>query len=180
MISETEKKPGRASDKEPAGGLRGSTFTDWGPFPSSPGGSEWWDAFATGSYGFNEWCANVPARAQWWGLPHGNAIRKITTRGANNIPLTLDSVFVDTAVRDTDAAPSNDEHERDVYSGSWDNNAMKYYSIDRHSGGINAIFVDMHAQHVGIKQLRRLKWHKNFDTSITPEYDTWLNSYREY
>ena len=57
---------------------------------------------------------------------------------------------------------------------------MKFYSIDRHSGGINGIFVDMHVQHVGIKQLRRLKWHRNFDTSITPAYDTWLDSYRDY
>jgi prepilin-type N-terminal cleavage/methylation domain-containing protein len=172
----------RASNREPAEGLRGGTFTDWGPFPPSPGGSEWWDAFATGSYGFNEWCANPPRGSKnfWSTLPVANAIRTITTRGANNIPLTLDSVFVDTAVRDTDAAPSNDEHERDMYSASWDSNAMKYYSIDRHSGGINAIFVDMHAQHVGIKQLRRFKWHKNFDTTLTPEYDTWLNSYRAY
>jgi prepilin-type N-terminal cleavage/methylation domain-containing protein/prepilin-type processing-associated H-X9-DG protein len=172
----------RASKKEPAEGLRGGRFTDWGPFPPSTEGKEWWDTFATGSYGFNEWCANPPRGSKnFWGtLPCVNAIRTITTRGANNIPLTLDSVFVDTAVRDTDAAPSNDEHERDVYNASWDTNAMKYYSIDRHSGGINAVFVDMHAQHVGIKQLRRFKWHKNFDTSLTPTYDTWLNSYREF
>lgn len=52
--------------------------------------------------------------------------------------------------------------------------------INRHDSGIHAVFVHMHAQHVGIKQLRRLKWHKNFDTSITPEYDTWLNPYRDY
>ncbi len=170
----------RTIDRPPAEGLRGGTFTTWGPFPASYYGDEWWDHLATGSYGFNEWCADVPARASWWGLEHDNAIRKTSTRGADNIPLVLDSVFVDTAVYDTDAAPSNDEHSHDVYRASWDNNAMKYYSIDRHKGGINGVFVDMHAQHVGIKQLRRFKWHKNFDTSLTPAYDTWLDSYKDY
>jgi hypothetical protein len=171
----------RASDREPAEGLRGGTFADWGPFPPSQNGDEWWDTFATGSYGFNEWCANPPPGARnFWGLSSANAIRKTTASAADNIPLVLDSVYVDTAVRDTDAAPSNQEHERDVYSASWDTNAMKYYSIDRHAGGINAVFVDMHAQHVGIKQLRRLKWHRNFDITLTPAYDTWLNSYPDY
>ncbi len=170
----------KAIDRPPATGLRGGTFTDWGPFPNSPSGSEWYDAHATGSYGFNEWCADVPAGASWWGLNHDNAIRKFSVKGAANIPLVLDSVFVDTAVRDTDAAPSNTEHERDVYNADWDTNAMKYYSIDRHKRGINGIFVDMHAQPVGIKELRRLKWHANFDTSLTPAYDTWLDSYKDY
>ncbi len=170
----------RTLDRPPAENLRGGTFTEWGPFPPSINGAEWWDSYATGSYGFNEWCADVPAGAQWWGLEHNNAIRKMSVKWASNVPLVLDSVFVDTAVRDTDAAPSNSEHERDVYAASWDNNAMKYYSIDRHSRGINAVFVDMRVQHVDIKQLRRFKWHKNFDTSLTPEYDTWLNSYKDY
>ncbi|GAG46978.1 unnamed protein product, partial [marine sediment metagenome] len=119
-------------DRQPANGLRGGTFTDWGPFPPSNDGSKWWDSFATGSYGFNEWCADPPPGAQtFWGLSSDNAIRKTTTKGADNIPLVLDSVYVDTAVHETDAAPSNDEHSRDVYSASWDYNAMKYYSIDR-------------------------------------------------
>jgi prepilin-type processing-associated H-X9-DG protein len=94
----------------------------------------------------------------------------------------LDSVYVDTAVRDTDAAPSNDEHSRDVYSASWDNNAMKFYSIDRHSGGINAVFVDMHAQHVGIKRLWKLKWHKNFKLGVGPAggWPSWTDRYKDY
>ncbi|MHC4325962.1 MAG: type II secretion system protein [Planctomycetota bacterium] len=172
----------KAIDRPPEAYLRGGTFTAWGPFPASRDGNKWWDSFATGSYGFNEWCADPPPGREifWDTLSCDNAIRKTTTKGADNIPLVLDSVYVDTAVRDTDAAPSNDEHSRDVYNASWDNNAMKFYSIDRHKGGINGIFVDMHTQHVGIKQLRRFKWHKNFDTTLTPSYDSWLDSYKDY
>ena len=162
--------------------LHGGTFIDWGPYPDSPSGARWYDAYATGSYGFNQWCADVPARANWWGLPHDNAIRKMSAKEAFNIPLVLDSVFVDTAVRDTDVPPSNTEHEQDRYSADWDTNAMKYYCIDRHSGGINAAFVDLTARHVGIKELYRLKWHKNFITSSVPSagWPAWTDRYKDY
>jgi len=173
----------RALDRPPADGLRGGTFTEWGPFPPSINGAEWWDSFATGSYAFNEWCADPPpGRTTFWGLPSANAIRKMTTRGADNIPLVLDSVFVDTAVYHTDAAPSNVEHERDVYNASWNTNAMKYYCIDRHSGGINGVFVDMHAQHVGIKQLWKFKWHATFQRGVGPAggWPTWTDRYKDY
>ncbi len=171
-------KPPKAGDTD----LPGGTFIDWGPYPDSPSGAEWYDAYATGSYGFNQWCADVPARANWWGLPHDNAIRKMSVKDAYSIPLVLDSVFVDTAVRDTDAPPSNTEHEQDRYSADWDTNAMKYYCIDRHSGGINAAFVDLSARHVGIKELYRLKWHKNFIKSSVPSagWPTWTDRYKDY
>jgi len=174
----------RSLDRPPAAYQHGGTFTEWGPFPPSEKGTEWWDYLASGSYAFNEWCADPPAgRTTFWqSLSCDNAIRKTTTRGTDKIPLVLDSVYVDTAVRDTDAAPSNDEHSRDVYSASWDTNAMKFYCIDRHSGGINGVFVDMHTQHVGIKQLWKFKWHRNFQLGVGPAggWPTWTNRYKDY
>ena len=167
-------------DRPPASGLHGGAFTDWGPFPQVP---EWYDAYATGSYGFNEWCADVPAGAWWWGLSHDNAIRKITVKAAYNIPLVLDSVFVDTAVDDIDRPPSNTDHDTDKYPGAdWDTNAMQYYCIDRHSGGINAAFVDLDVRHVGIKELYLLKWHKNFIMSSVPPggWPAWTDKYKDY
>ncbi len=171
-------KPPKAGDTD----LPGGTFIDWGPYPDSPSGARWYDAYATGSYGFNQWCADVPAGADWWELPHDNAIRKMSVKAASNIPLVLDSVFVDTAVYDTDRPPSNTEHETDTYNAEWATNAMKYYCIDRHSGGINAAFVDMSARHVGIKELYLLKWHKNFiRTSVPPGgWPTWTDRYKDY
>ena len=172
-------KPPKAGDTD----LPGGTFIDWGPYPDSPNGNEWYDAYATGSYGFNEWCADMPAGADWWGLPHDNAIRKITVKGASNVPLVLDSVFVGTAVDDIDIPPNQNEHDTDKYPrADWDTNAMQYYCIDRHSGGINAAFVDLTARHVGIKELYRLKWHKNFITSSVPSagWPAWTDRYKDY
>jgi len=108
----------------------GSTTEQWGYLGISRTDT-WWDEYPEGSYGFNEWCADPPPGVQsFWGLPCENAIRKATTSGADNIPLVLDSVYVDTAVRDTDAAPSNDEHSNDVYRASWDNDAMSVLPED--------------------------------------------------
>jgi prepilin-type N-terminal cleavage/methylation domain-containing protein/prepilin-type processing-associated H-X9-DG protein len=172
----------KSSDKPPGENNHGGTFRDWGPFRETESGEEWYDSFATGSYGINNWCADIPNELPWWGLDHDNAIRKIYDKNNYKIPLIADSVFLDTAPRHFDPAPTDEEHERDEYSAAWDTYSIKFYSIDRHNGGINAAFADMHAQHVGIKQLWRLKWHANFDTSALPPnaWPTWLQNYKDY
>ena len=172
----------KPADRPPAVPQPGGTFLDWGPFPSSPDGNQWYDSFATGSYGFNQWCANPLAESSWWGLDHNNAIRKMTTKSPASIPLVLDSVYVDTATKDNDYAPDDTEHFNDVYNARWDVNAMKYYCIDRHKGGINAVFVDMGTRPVGIKELWLLKWHKNFFKRHEPlgGWPTWTDKYKDY
>lgn len=167
-------------DRPPAYPQHGGTFEDWGPFPETYSGQTWYDSYATGSYGFNNWCADVPDGAWWWGLPHENAIRKIGDKNAYKIPIVGDSVYLDTAPLHIDPPPTNEEHLRDEYNATWDTYSMKFYCIDRHSGGVNLAFADMHAQHIGIKQLWDLKWHATFDTSVRPDWPSWLNSYRDY
>jgi prepilin-type N-terminal cleavage/methylation domain-containing protein/prepilin-type processing-associated H-X9-DG protein len=160
----------------------GGTFIDWGPYPASVDGAEWWDTLATGSYAFNNWCANPPVGSWFWsGIPIQNLIRKITVQDAHKIPLVQDSAFVDIVPKHTDSAPTNDEHERDQYNASYRTNSMKYLCIDRHSGGINMVFVDMHVEHVGIKRLWKLKWHKNFPVGVGPAggWPSWTNKYSD-
>jgi len=161
----------------------GGTFIDWGPFPASASGSAWYDALATGSYAFNNWCADPPAGVPFWpGIPIENLIRKTSAKGAHMVPLVVDSAYVDIAPKHTDRAATNDEHERDEYSASYSSNSMKWLCIDRHKGGINAVFVDMHVEHVGIKRLWKLKWHKNFQLGVGSAggWPTWLQTYRDY
>jgi prepilin-type N-terminal cleavage/methylation domain-containing protein/prepilin-type processing-associated H-X9-DG protein len=163
----------------------GGTFTNWGPFPVSDDGATWFDSLAVGSYAFNEWCADVPAKGDWWGLKKDNAIRKLTAAGSYNIPLVGDSAFVDTAVNHGDAAPSNTEHEEDDFSPgvcNWNSDAMKYYCIDRHKGGINMVFVDLNSRYVGLRELWNLRWHKNFKMGLGPSasnaWPSWLRKYK--
>jgi len=171
----------RPVDRPPGSGLQGGTFTDWGPFPAE---SWWYDSFATGSYGFNDWCADPPAnRRTFWGLDCDNAVRKISAESAYIIPVVLDSVYVESAPFENDLAPTDAEHEQDRYNASWNTNAMKFHCIDRHRRGINAVFADMSARHVGIKQLWRLKWHENFNyAGARPPnaWPDWLQTYKDY
>jgi prepilin-type N-terminal cleavage/methylation domain-containing protein/prepilin-type processing-associated H-X9-DG protein len=165
-------------DRPPAEGLDGGTFIDWGPLKAG-----WADTLATGSYAFSNWCVNPVPGPYWSGIPRENMIRRMSTKGANAVPLVLDSVFVDIAPKHTDHAPDDGEHERDVYRASTTTmtHTMKYMCIDRHSGGINAVFVDMHVEHVGLKRLWNLKWHKNFKKSLVPPnsggWPSWTNKY---
>jgi len=168
-------------DRPPKEDQPGGTFIDWGPYPASASGTNWWDSLATGSYGFNNWCSN-PAPGRFWdGIPTENLIRKTSVKGAHTVPLVLDSVFVDIAPKHTDSAATNDEHERDKYKASYSSNSMKWLCIDRHSGGINAVFVDMHVEHVGIKRLWKLKWHKNFQVGVGPAggWPSWTERYKD-
>ena len=43
--------------------------------------------------------------------------------------------------------------------------AMQRFNIDRHRGGVNAVFADGSCDKVALKSLWRLKWHKEFNTN---------------
>ena len=162
----------------------GGTFIDWGPLPKTESGEEWWDTLATGSYGFNDWCADPPPEMDfyWDSLECVNAFRKINNKNAYKVAMVFDCVNLDAAPRENDYAPEDDEHLRDEYNATWQSNAMKLMSIDRHHGGINAAFADLHAEHVGIKRLWSLKWHANYNTSAHPPnaWPPWLQNYKDY
>ncbi|MHC4748782.1 MAG: prepilin-type N-terminal cleavage/methylation domain-containing protein [Planctomycetota bacterium] len=143
----------------------GGTFAAWGPF--DPGdSSDWWADFDAGSYGVNEWASCPPPGVQsYWGFPTANAWRKIDSKGANQIPLFLDSVYVDGYPLETDEPLDFEPPPYDWNNswGDWSANAMRLNCIDRHNGGINAVFLDSSARKVELKGLWKLKWHKNFD-----------------
>ena len=145
----------------------GGTFAAWGPF--DPGAeSDWWADFDTGSYGVNEWCSCPPPSADtYWGFPTINAWRKIDSKGAGNVPLFLDSIYVDGYPLETDQ-PLDFEppaYEWNNSWGDWGVNAMRLYCMDRHNGGINAAFLDASARKIELKGLWKLMWHRNFDTN---------------
>jgi prepilin-type N-terminal cleavage/methylation domain-containing protein/prepilin-type processing-associated H-X9-DG protein len=166
-------------ERVPKYGNYGGTFINWGPWPPS-------DSLAIGSYAFNEWCADPAEKCMynWWNMNKDNAIRKLTVEGAYNIPLVGDSVFADTAVQHGDAAPNDQEHEDDIYDAYWNRDAIKFYCIDRHKGGINMVFVDMNARHVGLRELWNLRWHKNFKMGLGPSgsnvWPSWTLKYKEF
>ena len=169
----------------------GGTLAAWGPFASGDS-PDWWADFDTGSYGINEWCSCPPSGANlYWGFPTENAWRTVDTKGASRIPLFLDCVYVDVYPLDTDS-PLDFEPPPYEWSnswGDWDVQAMRLACIDRHSGGINSVFLDGSVGKIPLKALWKLKWHRQFDTAgpwttaggVQPEdWPQWMRSFKDY
>ena len=66
---------------------------------------------------------------------------------------------------------------------------MSYFCIDRHSGGINGMFLDSSVRKVGLKELWTLKWNfiSRGDGPLTkaggvkPEdWPQWMRKFKDY
>ena len=155
----------------------GSTREAWGPLY----GSTWMEAFSTGSYGINEWASAPPSdAADIWGFDVSWTWRKTTAGEASDVPVFLDCAFVDGFSLDDNFAPVS----RDDQNG-WGNHAIKLYCLDRHNQAVNAVFLDGSARKVLIKNLWKLKWHREFDIKASyyytgeKEWPDWMKSFRE-
>jgi len=170
----------------PTNRSHGGTLAAWGPF--DPGGeSDWWADFDTGSYGVNEWCACPPPGVDsYWGFPANEAWRKMDVKGGNRVPLFLDSVYVDGYPRANDAPLDSEPppYEWNLAWGDWGVNAMRLFCIDRHNGGINAVFLDGSSGKIPLRALWKLKWHRTFDTNGPwtkrhSHWPDWLRRFRD-
>jgi len=138
------------------------------------------------SYGRNGWVANP--RSEYETL-YGNSniqtrynYRKAGAKGAANIPLLLDSVWV--------TVWSQSTHEPPPYEELYLEYSMAYFCLDRHgSGTINSLFLDSSTRRVGLKELWTLKWHRNFNTSdiytkaggmTSAQWPEWMQRFKEY
>ena len=153
------------------GDIAGNKDTSWGRLIETSGRP----AGTSGSYGVNGWvyvCVpdtlNGKPKEHFWNTPNVN--------GAAQIPLFLDSVFWCGWPDDTDRPPSFDgEH----WSGDAD--SMHRFTIDRHSQGINAVYLDYSVRKVWLKTLWDQKWSKRFNTGVRPNWETeapWMAHFR--
>jgi prepilin-type N-terminal cleavage/methylation domain-containing protein len=160
----------------------GGQYLSWGLF--GPGTtSDWWADFDAGGYGLNEWCAAPPDRTKYWGFTSKYAWNTITAKGASQVPLFLDCVYVDGFPMAGDTPLSLDPAgQRWKYAwGDWYVNAMRLFCIDRHEGTINGVFLDLSARKIGLKELWTLKWHPEFDTSgYKVVWPKWMRKYKDY
>ncbi|MHC4389459.1 MAG: type II secretion system protein [Planctomycetota bacterium] len=158
-------------------GTHGATFYAWsargflGPLGS-----------VYGSYGINGWVENNQCESESENTKR-RRWRHAALSGAGNIPLLLDSQWIDGWPQHHDEPPEYD----DLFfqHGS----AMSRFMINRHRGGIQGTFVDYSVRWLGLKELYTLKWNREFNTSngytlagnvtssIWPE---WLQNFKEY
>ena len=58
---------------------------------------------------------------------------------------------------------------------------MQGFCIDRHNGFINGLFVDFSVRSVGLKELWKLKWHREFDRNAEPPvWPEWMKNFKDY
>ncbi|MFC1765558.1 type II secretion system protein [Planctomycetota bacterium] len=141
-------------------GQHGGVLEAYGVFPETDT-REGYPGLA-GSYGINDWVGN-PADARIPGSIQGTPSMYWTrpdVKQANNIPLFLDAVWLGGMPQDTDT-PDPREWRSDLGQGGM----MNRYCINRHEGTINAVFVDFTVRKIRLKELWRLKWNQEFDTS---------------
>jgi hypothetical protein len=131
-----------------------------------------------GSYGLNSWVYNAAEGVDSiQGRPTEYNWRTINIKGGNKIPLFLDSWWVGGGPSHEDLPPQRSNPE----TGWGHEQEMRHYCIDRHDGTINGLFMDMTVRKIGLKELWKLKWHRQFDTNApSPEWPKWMKRFKDY
>jgi prepilin-type N-terminal cleavage/methylation domain-containing protein/prepilin-type processing-associated H-X9-DG protein len=141
-------------------------YAAWG----SLGEDRWVGALGdSGSYGINGWIYDPQPGYFGGGV---NNWKTVHVRGANNIPLLMDSKWISCWPIHEDVPPEFDTQ-------SW-GHGLSRLSMDRHNGRINMVFLDFTVRRVGLKQLWRLKWSKKFDTTAElPVWPEWMERFSD-
>ena len=139
---------GEASD--PADTTPSNAFQAWGPqsFFDSP--TKIRGPFV-GSYGFNSWLYQPHQTED--GSPPAESIR-LPTKEASRVPVIVDCARLDLNPSDTD--------EPYLYEAKKGKGAMRWAALERHKDGVNALFLDGHAEQVSVPGLWKLKWSETF------------------
>ncbi len=154
----------------------GGTFRAWGHIFVPK------DTANCGSYGKNGWLNSVRI-----GETPGEGGYMIDVRGQRRVPVMLDSTWVSTGPRSNgghdDAPPESDAIPEANYERRWQS------CIDRHNGGVNALFMDWSVRRVGLKELWTLKWHPEFNTAgpwttaggaLPSDWPEWMRKSKDY
>jgi prepilin-type N-terminal cleavage/methylation domain-containing protein/prepilin-type processing-associated H-X9-DG protein len=154
----------------------------------------------TGSYGLNGYSPaynQFGMRNMFMGFSPDNQSQNAASQGwknvnqknAKNIPLMLDCALWAGFPKATDAPPATKDQTASNAWVSTGSNGMVSFTINRHSGGINSLFMDSSVRKVGLKELYTLKWGPDFNTqgqwTVTggvksTSWPTWLRNFRDY
>jgi prepilin-type N-terminal cleavage/methylation domain-containing protein/prepilin-type processing-associated H-X9-DG protein len=169
----------------------GGTFLAWGRlWPENYQPEPWYQHDSYGSYGFNHAVGNY----WWWDEAdeyyRDRAWQTVDVRGRDRIPVQFDSAWPWTgygygySFRDPppecDAIPT-----LNLGGPSWFHPSC----INRHAGGINAVFLDWSVRKVGLKELWTLKWDRKYYTAgpwtkaggaLPGDWPEWMRGFKDY
>jgi type II secretory pathway pseudopilin PulG len=135
---------------------------------------------AYGSYGTNTWVSD-PGQDPYFSGTAGNFWKTTMISKAQTVPLMLDSFYHIALPIEQDSPPP--------FRGSYsygNNGFMETFCLDRHTvpGETQGIFMDYSARKIGLKELWRLKWNRNFHTDCNPpdwkSQAPWMVKFKDY
>jgi len=118
--------------------------------------------------------------------------RTCLVKGTANIPVLLDSIFVEGFPDSVDLPPPYEGVPPYLPFSGPDSDRYSYmseFSINRHAGGVNGLFMDWSVRKVGLKELWTLKWHRKYNTNgpwtkaggVRPEdWPQWMRNFKDY
>ncbi len=121
-----------------------------------------------GSYGINSYVYNVPVTSM------GVAKESFWAKSTNaNVSLSSIPVFMDNMWCESWPLPNEGPPQ---IEGRWGGYGMHSVCIDRHNGVyINILFMDWSVRKTDLKQLWRLKWHRDWPKNVVePHWPQWM------
>jgi len=132
------------------------------------------------SYGFNSYLTQQAGHLLGRGFrPDLRGTDVFSLRGRGSIPTLLDSQGPFGSPRANDRPPPEG-------AGG---NTMLCFTINRHNGHINSLFLDWSVRKVGIKELWTLNWYREFDTAgpwtkaggvLPQDWPEWMRKFKDY
>ena len=129
----------------------------------------------SGSYGINSAFPGVIVFSHLENL-NWDEFAAYSAKGQSNIPVFLDSALPQSIFIWEGQRPPATEEETSC-------------CINRHDGGVNSLFLDWSVRKVGLKELWKLKWNKEFDTNgpwtkaggVKPQdWPEWMRGFKDY
>jgi len=157
----------------------GGPFAAWGVFPGA------WDYAVKGdygSYGWNGFLSNPPPGLGIWGRYKAKDLdpnwRKADAKGAAFIPVLLDHQWVDCWPDHIDDPPKFNGQAWGLCT------QMGRFTVNRHNGYLNYVFLDWSVRKVGLKESWRLKWHRLYDLTypLPPQFEDpthWMHKFKD-
>jgi prepilin-type N-terminal cleavage/methylation domain-containing protein/prepilin-type processing-associated H-X9-DG protein len=154
------------------------------------GGTE--DRREEASYGANCWLFNVrPGQTAIQNRPTEFNWRTMDAKGGNEIPIFADTMWRGGGPFYMNGSSGSNRITPPQFMDEWQGAAheMKHFCIDRHNGTINMLFMDWSVRDVGLKELWKLKWHREFNRNgfwtlaggaQTGDWPHWMRNFKAY
>jgi len=142
------------------------------------------DGNLSGGYGLNGWLGDTPEEViQTEGHDTANSWRTMDHSGGSKIPLMVDALWYTGRPESHDLPPEEEYNHRyrdPVEIPNEPSNHMQRFTVNRHKEKLNVLVMDGTVQSISPKELWRLKWHKNYDTSAPlPKWPEWMARFKD-